>query len=161
MSGNLTETPRVGSTEDWWLVNPTMDTHPIHLHLVQFQVIQRIPFNFTKYEADWIALNGPLPVPDSVVPQQLDVTQYITGPSEQPAANEHTWKDTIQTPPGYITVIRVRWAPQDAPTTGHYAPRAGINLYPFDPPTGPGYVWHCHIVDHEDNEMMRPYKVTH
>jgi FtsP/CotA-like multicopper oxidase with cupredoxin domain len=37
---------------------------------------------------------------------------------------------------------------------------AGINLYPFDPTEGPGYVWHCHIIDHEDNEMMRPYKVA-
>lgn len=34
-----------------------------------------------------------------------------------------------------------------------------INLFPFDPTTEPGYVWHCHILDHEDNEMMRPYKV--
>ena len=160
MDGILTETPRVGSTEDWWLINPTMDTHPIHLHLVQFQVVQRIPFNAAQYEADWIEQNGPLPVSDNLVPKQLNITKYITGPAEQPAANEHAWKDTIQTPPGYITVIRVRWAPQDAPTSGPCAPRAGVNLYPFDPSIGPGYVWHCHIIDHEDNEMMRPYKVT-
>jgi len=159
-SGVLTETPKVGSTEDWWLVNPTMDTHPIHTHLTQFQVVCRIPFNATAYQKDWIALNGMVPVPMDVVPQKLSVLPYLTGPPEQPAANEHAWKDTIQTPPGYVTVIRIRWAPQDIPVSGPCAARAGINYYPFDPTFGPGYVWHCHIIDHEDNEMMRPYVVV-
>jgi len=59
-----------------------------------------------------------------------------------------------------VTIIRVRFAPLDAPTTGAGVPAPGINLYPFDPTVGPGYVWHCHILDHEDNEMMRPYKVV-
>ena len=68
--------------------------------------------------------------------------------------------------PGEVTRIVVRWAPQDALVTGAGAPAAGINLYPFDPTvlagaTGRvGYVWHCHILDHEDNEMMRPYIPT-
>ncbi len=159
-SGVLTETPRVGSTEDWWLVNPTMDTHPIHTHLTQFQVVKRIPFNATAYEEDWKALNGDIPVPIDVTPKTLSVQPYLTGPAEPPAANEHAWKDTIQTPPGYVTVIRIRWAPQDAPVSGPCAPKPGVNLYEFNPTIGPGYVWHCHIIDHEDNEMMRPYKVT-
>jgi FtsP/CotA-like multicopper oxidase with cupredoxin domain len=77
-----------------------------------------------------------------------------------PAANEKAWKDTIQTPPGFVTVIRIRWAPQDEPTSGPKAPGPGVNRYPFDPTDGPGYVWHCHIVDHEDNEMMRRYNVV-
>jgi spore coat protein A, manganese oxidase len=51
----------------------------------------------------------------------------------------------------------VRWAPLDVPVHGA---RAGVNLYPFDPTVGPGYVWHCHILDHEDNDMMRPYSPT-
>jgi spore coat protein A len=72
----------------------------------------------------------------------------------------NTHGDTIQTPPGFVTVIRIRWAPQDSPTAGPCAPHAGDNRYPFDPTRGPGYVWHCHIIDHEDNEMMRPYKVV-
>ena len=62
--------------------------------------------------------------------------------------------------PGYVTVIRVRWAPQDQPVSGLSAPIPGLNTFTFDPTKGPGYVWHCHIVDHEDNEMMRPYKVA-
>jgi spore coat protein A, manganese oxidase len=56
--------------------------------------------------------------------------------------------------PGEVTRIVVRWAPQDIEIS---RVTAGINLYPFDPTGAPGYVWHCHILDHEDNEMMRPY----
>jgi FtsP/CotA-like multicopper oxidase with cupredoxin domain len=74
--------------------------------------------------------------------------------------------------PGEVTTILVRWAPTDAPTAGTACPlppalptpgcvpQSGVNLFTFDPTTGPGYVWHCHIIDHEDNEMMRPYKVA-
>ena len=58
------------------------------------------------------------------------------------------WKDTVQMPTGMVTIIRIRFTQQDGLT------------YPFDPTVGPGYVWHCHIVDHEDNEMMRPYIVV-
>jgi FtsP/CotA-like multicopper oxidase with cupredoxin domain/subtilisin-like proprotein convertase family protein len=158
--GVLTEVPQAGATEDWLFVNPTIDSHPLHLHLVQFQILYRVPFDAAAYEADWIDLNGVPPVPIGVVPETLAVDSYLTGPPEDPAPNEIGWKDTIQTMPGYVTAIRVRFAPQAAPTTGPYAPSAGINLFPFDPSAGPGYVWHCHIIDHEDNEMMRPYKVA-
>ena len=51
--------------------------------------------------------------------------------------------------PGEVTWIRVRFTAQDG------------SPFQFDPTVGPGYVWHCHIIDHEDNEMMRPYQVTH
>jgi len=59
--------------------------------------------------------------------------------------------------PGEVTRVVVRWAPQDAPLA---ASTPGTNLYPFNPWVGPGYVWHCHIIDHEDNEMMRRYTVS-
>ena len=159
-SGVLTETPRVGATEDWYLVNPTADAHPIHTHLTQFQLVKRIPFDWMQYEADWIALNGMPPVPENVVPTKLAVTPYFTGPAIYPTADENAWRDTIIAPPGYVTVIRIRWAPQDSPLYGTYAPKPGVNQFPFNPTKGPGYVWHCHIIDHEDNEMMRPYKVV-
>jgi hypothetical protein len=68
----------------------------------------------------------------------------LEGDPVKPASNEQCWKDTIQADAGSITVIRIRFASQD-----------GSN-YQFDPTVGPGYVWHCHILDHEDNEMMRP-----
>ena len=159
-SGVLTETPRVGATEDWYLVNPTADTHPIHTHLTQFQLVKRIPFDAAQYELDWTNLNGMVPVPENVVPQKLAVTPYLTGPEEYPTEAEKAWRDTIIAPTGYVTVIRIRWAPQDSPLYGPNAPKPGVNQFAFNPTKGPGYVWHCHIVDHEDNEMMRPYKVV-
>jgi len=148
------ELPRVGSTEDWIIVNPTADTHPIHLHLVQFEVISRQTFQVSKYMKAWTAANGMmLPLMRPTVP--VAVTPYLTGKAQAPAANELGWKDTVQVPSGSVTIIRVRFAPQNAPLTT----TPGTNAYPFDPTAGPGYVWHCHILDHEDNEMMRPYSV--
>jgi FtsP/CotA-like multicopper oxidase with cupredoxin domain len=90
-----------------------------------------------------------------------------------PLPSEKGWKDTVITYPGEVTRIAVRWAPTDMPATGPGAPVVGVNSYVgFDPTalvpdpndqTGAtlnvGYVWHCHIIDHEDNEMMRNYTV--
>lgn len=73
-----------------------------------------------------------------------------------PDLNEGGWKDTIRANPGQITRILLRFAPQDVKPR---EAKPGRNLFPFDPSFGPGYIWHCHILDHEDNEMMRPYKV--
>jgi FtsP/CotA-like multicopper oxidase with cupredoxin domain len=162
----ISERPLNGSTEDWIIVNPTADTHPIHLHLVQFQLISRQKFDVNKYLTDWMALNpNTLGLPDYPDPLPFDhptvnvgsnlglvglaaLAPYLKGQPKDPAANEMGWKDTIQMNPGEVTVITVRFAPID-----------GSPTYPFNPTTGPGYVWHCHILDHEDNEMMRPYKV--
>lgn len=104
----------------------------------------------------WTASNGatlPLPMGQSTVPVQ--VTPYLQGKQTAPKPYETGWKDTIQMNPGEVTRIIIRWAPQDAPST--VGP--GVNAFSFDPTAGQGYVWHCHIIDHEDNEMMRPYKV--
>ncbi|HYH04550.1 MAG TPA: carbohydrate-binding protein, partial [Bacillota bacterium] len=56
-----------------------------------------------------------------------------------------------------ITRVRIRWAPQELPT-GAAIP--GVNQFPFDPTEEPGYIWHCHLLEHEDNEMMRPLQPT-
>ena len=154
----VSETPRVGSTEDWMIVDITGDAHPIHLHLVQFQVISRQALNTAKYTDDWVALNGEPPLDHPTL--TLPVDNYLQGKPMPAMPNENGWKDTVIVYPGQVTIIRVRFAPLTAPTTGPGAPSPGVNLYPFDPTVGPGYVWHCHIVDHEDNEMMRPYTVT-
>ncbi len=148
----ISEWPQVGSTEDWYLVNPTEDAHPIHLHLVQFQAVSRQGFNVEKYLTDWMAVNGMPPFDHPTV--QISLDHYLIGQPKPPETNEIGWKDTVIAYPGEVTVIRVRFAPQDA-----VGAAPGINLYPFDPTYGPGYVWHCHILEHEDNEMMRPYKV--
>ena len=154
----VSETPRVGSTEDWLIVDITGDAHPIHLHLVQFQVVSRQSLNTAKYTADWIALNGEPPLDHPTV--NLPVDKYLLGKPMAPMPNENGWKDTVTVYPGQVTIIRVRFAPLTSPSTGPGAPSPGVNQYPFDPTVGPGYVWHCHIVDHEDNEMMRPYEVV-
>lgn len=148
----ISELPLVGATEDWQIVNLTMDAHPIHLHLVQFRLVCRQDFLVAKYTNDWLALNGqpPLDHPTKALP----VKPYLLDGRIKPTAHENGWKDTIQAYPGQVTTIRIRFAPQNTLVSV-----PGINLYPFNPAKGPGYVWHCHILDHEDNEMMRPYKV--
>jgi len=148
-SAPMSEFPVQGTTEDWVVFDATGDSHPIHLHLVQFQIVYRQSFNVAKYSADWIAVNGGMMPPfDDPTVNVPDWTIYLQGTPKGPAPNEMGWKDTIQMNPGQVTVIRVRYAGLDG------------NPYPFDPTSGPGYVWHCHIIDHEDNEMMRPYVVV-
>ena len=153
-SAPISELPLVGSTEKWQIVNLTGDTHPIHLHLVQFQILSRQKFRSEEYMEKWIEINGepPLDHPTEVLP----VCEYLEGAPIPPDPNEAGWKDTIRANPEEVTTIIIRFAPQDADPD---LTMPGMNLYPFNPSSGPGYVWHCHIIDHEDNEMMRPLKV--
>ncbi len=75
-----------------------------------------------------------------------------------PEPGESGWKDTVNVPSGQVTTVLVRWTPSDVAQIANRS-YTGKNLYKFDPTQGT-YVWHCHIIDHEDNEMMRPYRVT-
>jgi len=113
----ITEKPVLDTTEIWELVNLTEDTHPIHLHLVRFQLLDRRPFDDFLY-------------------QDKGELRFI-GPARPPEPDEAGWKDTIRCESGEVTRIIVK----------------------FDGYTG-RYVWHCHILEHEDNEMMRPYEVV-
>lgn len=151
----ISETPRVGSTEEWVIANLTADTHPIHLHLVQFQLLDRQDFDATGYMKKWEEINGMVPLMYPTIEVPIEPFLSPDGPIK-PDNNELGWKDTIRMNPNQVTRIKVRFAPQDVPSGGV---KQGENLYPFDPTTEPGYVWHCHILDHEDNEMMRPYKL--
>jgi hypothetical protein len=81
-----------------------------------------------------------------------DITSFLQGPVQPPLPQESGWKDTVIMYPAQVTRIMVRWAPTDVPATT--LPVAAF--FPFDPSGNLGYVWHCHIIDHEDNEMMRP-----
>jgi spore coat protein A len=122
----ITEDPKAGSTEIWSFVNITGDVHPLHVHLVQFQVLNRQPFDVQTYQQ-----TGKL---------------VFTGKPMAPESNERpARKDTIKSYPGYVTRVIQRF---DLPHTASTTP--GQELL---------YVWHCHILEHEDNEMMRPYKV--
>ena len=151
----ITELPKIGTTEDWTFVNLTDDTHPMHVHLVQFQLVKRQDFYADTYNTDWLKLNssgltdGALPFKPDYVPKELDPGPYlIAGTETGPEPGEVGWKDTIKAYPNKVTTIRIRFAQLNG------------EPYPFDATEGPGYVWHCHILEHEDNEMMRPYKVV-
>jgi FtsP/CotA-like multicopper oxidase with cupredoxin domain len=165
------ELPLEGSTEVWEIVNLTADAHPIHLHLVQFQLVNRQGFNVHRYNRaydaafpsgsyqpefgppfDYRAANNPQSAgKDGGNP---DVAPYLQGPVRPPASSEAGWKDTVIAPPGMVTRLVVRWAPTELPIPSLSEDR----YYPFNPRGGLqfGYVWHCHIIDHEDSEMMRP-----
>lgn len=165
---DITELPRVGTTEAWYFQNLSEDAHPIHVHLVEFQLEDRQDIDVERFKAYWESLNGttlPLDHPtvranveDAVFdPATNTVHDFLTGPSEPPSPAESGWKDTFVAPPGKVTRVLLRFAPQYTPV-GPVVP--GVNPFPFDSTVGPGYVWHCHILDHEDNDMMRPMKTT-
>lgn len=121
----VTETPKAGKIEIWQILNLTDDAHPIHIHLVQFQVLDRSPFDCTL-------------APENIV---------FTGPPRAPEAQElGAWKDTVLAFPCEITQVIARF---DLPPTADKTPGARFR-----------YVTHCHILEHEDNEMMRPYDVV-
>ena len=154
----VTENVKLGSTEIWEVINLTADTHPIHLHLVQFQLLSRQRFQTNKYLKAYSAANPVIPIPidpDTGEPlvtyNPVPVASYLQGKPVGPDPNEAGWKDTLRMNPGEVTRIIVRFAPFSA---------AVVTPYSFDATAEPGYVWHCHILDHEDNEMMRPYKVV-
>lgn len=142
-----TEVPRVGATEVWEVANTTGDTHPIHLHLVQFRLIDRRAFRDVDYRV--LALGRGY---------EPNAAPFVTsGPTmmgHAPRAQEAGWKDTILMHPGEVTRILVKFAPQDAVAV------PGVNAYGFDPTVDPGYVWHCHILEHEENDMMRPLMLS-
>jgi len=149
-----TELPTIGSTEQWTFVNTTPLTHNKHVHLIEFQVIARQNVDAARYLADWKAANGNPPFTHPTL--KLPVEPYLSGTPEGPEPEESGWKDTVRTPAGQITRIRVRWAPQQLPTN---ATVPGVNGFPFDPTYSIGFIWHCHLLEHEDNEMMRPMTV--
>ncbi len=132
-SSPVTEDPRADSTEVWEFFNTTTDAHPMHVHLVRFQVINRQQFDLNLYMS-----TGEV---------------KLIGDPQEPAADERlAWKDTVKvysgdTDSGIGSITRIIqkfelprgvWIPRDAALP---------------------YVWHCHILEHEDNDMMRPFHV--
>lgn len=141
-----TEFPMLGTTEMWEVVNTTGDTHPIHIHLVQFQLLNRQKFNTRRYDDAFSAANPLFPA-NTYTP--VDPSPYLKGKPTPADPNERGWKDTYRMNPGEVTRVLVRWAPQDESPA-----------YTFDATAEPGYVWHCHILEHEENDMMRPFHLV-
>jgi hypothetical protein len=142
--------PLVGSTERWDLVQNAGLTHLIHLHLIEFQLVERQPLDANAYNLRWLLMNGQAPVQSR--PIVVDPTPFFTGPSVPVTGYESGWKDTVQATGNMVTRILARWAPQELPLDQG---GPGINSFSIDPTTGPGYLWHCHILAHEDHDMMR------
>ena len=111
----VTENPAVGTTEIWELYNVTADAHPMHIHEVVFEVVNRQ--NILVFE------------------DQKQVQVDPASPPTPPEPGETGFKDTVVAYPGQVTRVRAQFR-----TPGQF-------------------VWHCHIVEHEDNEMMRPYRI--
>jgi len=173
ITGRNSEQPAVGDTEIWEIINITADAHPMHTHLASFQLLNRQAFNAAAWTTAYAAalagaglVDGEGP-PNPYLQQNADcaiggnpaIGPYLQGGPKPPLPQENGWKDTVITYPGEVTRIVVRWAETDAPVATTVA---SVNTYPFEGSdlfSGIGYVWHCHIVDHEDNEMMRPYIV--
>ncbi len=143
----ISENPRLGTTEIWRIIDNTGDAHPMHIHGVSFQIVQWQNFDQPTYDTDWLALNGPLPFDHPTLNVNLD-NYLIPGTVTTPDALYSQWTDTTQVLPGTVTTIIVRFAPTYGGT------------FPYDPTDGTTYyVWHCHIVDHEDQDMIRPYHI--
>jgi spore coat protein A len=125
----VTENPSAGATEVWQIMNLTGDTHPIHFHLVNVQLIQRQPFTGDPSSFSY------------------------AGPPTPPDANEMGWKETVRMNPGEVTTVIMKFDLPNLPTAAMRnanSPRTG----------GKEYVWHCHILEHEEHDMMRPLVVT-
>ena len=119
-----TENPKAGDVEVWQIMNLTGDTHPIHFHLVNVQLIQRQPFIGDPHG---FSVGDPIP----------------------PDPNEIGWKETVRMNPGEITTVIMQFNLPHLPTPAMrnaVSPRTG----------GKEYVWHCHILEHEEHDMMRP-----
>ncbi len=176
--GGPTETPTEGTTELITLINTTVDGHPIHVHLTQWQLVSRQAFDvagyLAAYSAAWVPRGvaefpfgqgypggggspNPYDVPnaDGALGGNPAITPFLIGPVIPADPQEMGWKDDVKSFPGEVATYIVRYAPTDRPISA--TPQQ--LLYPFDPSEGPGYVWHCHIIDHEDMDMMRPLMI--
>ena len=112
----VTEFVKLGSMEKWRFINTTEDAHPMHVHLIQFQILHRQGFNAIAFQSGKLELEG-APRP--------------------PQPNEAGWKDSAIVNPRDVLTIIAR----------------------FEGYTG-RYVFHCHMLEHEDNDMMRPFEVV-
>jgi FtsP/CotA-like multicopper oxidase with cupredoxin domain len=126
-----TEVVMQNTVEEWDIINTTADDHPMHLHQVAFQVVSRTPFDLAGFFKDNTAA-----VNDLVNNVFLPPTYVAIGPPIPPGEFENGWKDTVFTPPGYVTKVRAKFD-----LVGEY-------------------VWHCHILSHEEHDMMRPMVIV-
>ncbi|KAL8196405.1 hypothetical protein R6Q57_024700 [Mikania cordata] len=137
----VTEKPKVGSIEIWNVINLTKDNHPLHIHLGLFRVLDQT--NITDIDTFRKCMNKLNNT------EKCNIEKYVVGKKLGVEAYENGWKNVYKMHLGYVTKIIVKF--------GYIHTNAS---YPFDATAEPGYVYHCHILDHEDNVMMRPLKLV-
>ncbi|KAJ4770320.1 Spore coat protein A [Rhynchospora pubera] len=138
----VTETPKEGTSEIWKIINLTEDNHPLHIHLGAFTVLeQRNMSDVEEFKSCMEHVN------DAV---KCGLEKYLTQEVFAIPKHERGWKNVFKMKPKVVTTILVRFKPLGSEAQ-----------YAFDVTAEPGYVYHCHILDHEDNEMMRPMKLVH
>jgi len=147
-----TEFPLIGSTEQWDFINGGGSFHQIHIHLIEFQLISRQEIDVDGYLKQWHLLNGHLPVTRPIV---VDPTPFLIGAPIPPEPYETGWKDTLMARPGEIMRLVARWAPQETATRGVTPGQNQFPIQPVSPTTDAWYLFHCHVLGHEDNDMMR------
>ncbi|KAK1390050.1 Multicopper oxidase [Heracleum sosnowskyi] len=137
----VTEKPKVGTSEIWYVINLTDDNHPLHIHLGLFSVLSQTELvNLDEFKECMMKLKDAT---------KCHVDKYARGKNTAVVAHEKGWKNVYKMLPGYVTTILVRFSYVHTNAS-----------YPFDATSEPGYVYHCHILDHEDNVMMRPLKLV-
>ena len=132
-----TETPLAGSTEVWEIYNTTADVHPMHFHLVNFQVINRQPFQVSSFGGG------------------QNLAPNFTGPATPADPNEAGWKETVRMYPGTVTRIIMTFNLEPIRKADGTVVPTPVSLRTG----GHEYVWHCHILEHEEHDMMRPMVV--
>ncbi len=129
---NATEIVNKGDYEIWEIANLTGDTHPIHFHLVNGQILSRQAFSVKQYA-------GGIP--------------NYQGQPVAPDPNELGWKETIRMNPGEVTRVLFKFDMPVVPFTVPLSANPNLGV------SGHEYVWHCHILEHEEHDMMRPLVV--
>jgi spore coat protein A len=137
---------KAGSTETWQFINMTGDAHPMHTHLVTFHVMNRQAFDDEKLEAAWHAYldSGRNPTMKPVI------DDFVEGPKIPPAPEELGYKDTVRAYPEYVTRVKAKFT---------LPKNATLGMVDGHPSYGK-WVYHCHILEHEENDMMRPFEVV-
>ncbi len=137
-----TETTTQGATEVWQIANLTGDTHPIHFHLVNVQILSRQAFDTNAYVG--LPSNAPAGTAGTIAKDKAANLVLLDAP-RGPEPTEIGWKETVKMHPGEITTVIMKFALPSVPFVVPPSPRTGGNEY----------VWHCHILEHEEHDMMR------
>ena len=129
LASDLTDVAQNGEGQQWEIYNLTGDTHPMHFHLVNVHIVKREQWAFDSQGNPQLPLHA------------------IHSTARPPDSNEQGWKETVRMNPGEVVTVNMKFTmPKGAPPSPRLQAMYGIN--------GAEYVWHCHILEHEEHDMM-------